>query len=350
VVDLATGSPDPAFLPDLQRALSGLPLPQHLYGTPCDESGLLRIAADAFSDDGVNPDFLTIVGGGMAGVQRTLEAHLRPGDRVAVEDPGYHVIHDLLHAIGLVPEPVAIDESGLRPEGLEEALRHQVAAVVVTPRAQNPTGAALDAPRARALRGLLQRRPDVLLVEDDHSGPVAGAPLHTLTTTPGLQHWAIVRSVSKWLGPDLRCAVMSGDGVTISRIEGRESLGTGWVSHILQSLVVALATDPAVLGRVEQAREEYTVRRQALVFELDRRGIPAWGRSGLNVWVPVEDEAVAAQALLDAGYAVAHGDQFRLRSGAGIRIAIGQMQVADAPRIAEVLAQPVLRRPALRFG
>ncbi|MFZ0216548.1 MAG: aminotransferase class I/II-fold pyridoxal phosphate-dependent enzyme [Candidatus Dormiibacterota bacterium] len=350
VLDLATGSPDPAFLPDLRQTALGLALPQHLYGTPCDESGLLRLAAEGFVRDGVSPDFLTVVGGGMAGVERTLEAHLRPGDRIALEDPSYHVVHDLALAMGLVPEPVPIDQSGFLPDAFEEALHHQVAAVVVTPRAQNPTGAALDAARARTLRGLLAKRPDVLLVEDDHSGPVAGASLHTLTTTHGREHWAIIRSVSKWLGPDLRLAVMSGDPGTISRIEGRQALGTGWVSHVLQSLVVALAADPSVLQGVEQAAAAYTARRHALVNELGRRGVTAWGRSGLNVWVPVDDETASAQALLDAGYAVARGDQFRLRTRPGIRIAIGRMDIADAPRIADTLTQPNLRRPQVRLG
>jgi DNA-binding transcriptional MocR family regulator len=46
--------------------------------------------------------------------------------------------------------------------------------VILTPRAQNPTGAALDERRARDLRKVLDDFPAVLLIEDDHAGPVAG--------------------------------------------------------------------------------------------------------------------------------------------------------------------------------
>ena len=68
------------------------------------------------------------------------------------------------------------DETGPVPDDLARALRAGVAAFILTPRAQNPTGAALDAARVRELRRVLGRHPDVLVVEDDHAGPVAGAP------------------------------------------------------------------------------------------------------------------------------------------------------------------------------
>ncbi len=349
-IDLTSGNPDFAFLPDLRQAASRLALPQRPYGVPCDDAELLQVAADWLLRDGVSPDFLSVVSGGMSGIERSLDAHLRPGDRVALEDPSYHTAHDLLRAHGLIAQPVTIDEFGMIPEALEEALRRQVAAVIETPRAQNPTGAAFDARRARDLRRVLHAWPEVLLIEDDHSGPVAGSPLHTLTTTPGLRHWTIVQSVSKWLGPDLRLAVMAGDAVTIARIEGRQRLGPGWVSYILQSLVVELVRDPGVWALVDQARSAYEDRRRALVRELGHQGITVWGRSGLNVWVPVEDELLARRALLEAGWAVAAGEQFRLRTPSGVRLSVGNLSVADAARIAQALTRPVLRRAPTRTG
>src|SRR5207247_2282200 len=122
-----------------------------------------------------------------------------PGDRVAVEDPGDSGVLDLLGALGLVPEPMALDDEGVRPEALAAALAGGAQAVVLTPRAQNPTGAAFTPSRARRLRVLLDEHPGLLVVEDDHAGPVAGVPALTVCHRRR-ERWAVVRSVSKWLG------------------------------------------------------------------------------------------------------------------------------------------------------
>ena len=45
-------------------------------------------------------------------LERILSAHLRAGDRVAIEDPAFFSVIDLLGALGLIPVPVAIDDLG----------------------------------------------------------------------------------------------------------------------------------------------------------------------------------------------------------------------------------------------
>jgi DNA-binding transcriptional MocR family regulator len=335
--DLSQGNPDPSLLPDLGPALARLRPKQHLYGEPAHTPALLELGAAELQLEGVPVDHLVAVGGALDGIERALVARLRPGDRVALEDPGYPAIHDLLLALGLVPEPVPIDERGYIPEALESALRRPLAALVITPRAQNPTGAALDEARARELNELLGRRGDVLVIEDDHAGPVSGRPLAALSSAPP-ERWAFVRSVSKSLGPDLRLALMAGDPVTISRAQGRQQLGTGWVSHLLQDLVVELWRDPAVGRLLERAGAAYAERREALVRAFAEHDLAAQGASGFNVWLPVPDEQAAVRRLLEAGWAVAAGERFRHRTGPGIRISIGRLLSEEAPRLAEALA------------
>lgn len=282
----------------------------------------------------------------MDGIERVLQAHLRPGDRVVVEDPGYPAVLDLLGALGLAPVPVDIDDFGPLPDRLSEALSRDIAAVILTPRAQNPTGAALDKNRARALRQILDRRGDVLVIEDDHAGVVAGAPAHTLCH-PKKPRWAVIRSVSKSLGPDLRLALLAADPTTASRVQGRQALGAGWVSHILQATVAELLLSPSVSRQVQTAAKRYAERRVALITALARHGLPARGRSGLNVWVPVAEEAALLAALAEAGWAVRAGDRYRLLSPPALRVTVASLLPQDAGRLARDMASCLRPRPAV---
>jgi DNA-binding transcriptional MocR family regulator len=224
-----------------------------------------------------------------------------------------------------------IDERGplLVPAGVQ--------AVVITPRGQNPTGAALGRD--------LQIPPGVLVIEDDHLGDVAGVPARTLT--PGRDRWAVIRSTSKWLGPDLRLAVVTGDAATLRRVQGRQAVGPGWVSTLIQRTVAALRSDPDIEALAEQAATVYAGRRRALLTALQGHGIAATGATGLNVWIPVEDEDAVVAGLLAAGWAVTPGARFRLQSPPAIRVTASTLRPEEARRLAADLAA-VLATPLRR--
>jgi DNA-binding transcriptional MocR family regulator len=338
VRNLMVGSPDPALLPRLPPVTP----PPRLYGDPPVTSRLGRVAAERFRADGIDPAHLAVVGGALDGVERVLGAWLRAGDRVAVEDPGYPPAADLLGAMDLRVAPMPMDEFGVLPDALRGALARGCQAVLLTPRAQAPTGAAWDRARAGKLADVLATRPDVLVIEDDHAGPVSGAGAHSVTG--GAQRWATIRSVSKSLGPDLRLAMLAGDAVTVSRVEGRQALGTGWVSFLLQETVAELWEDPAVGRLLERAATVYAERRGQLVDALARRGVPAVARSGLAVWVPVADEPAATTALLRRGWAVAPGERFRIASPPAIRIGTGTLTTDEASRLAADIADGLTPR------
>jgi len=344
VLDLATGNPDPALLPDLAPALASIDTRPVLYGDALIDRELARRALERFRSDGIPAGELCVVAGALDGLERVLAAHLRPGDRVAIEDPAFVGVRDLLAALGLAAVPVEVDDSGIRPGALARALDAGVRALVVTPRAQNPTGACLDEARIRELDPILAKHPELLLCEDDHAGLVSGAPARTLVASAAFQHWAVVRSFSKALGPDLRVAVLAADDVTIARLEGRQRLGMRWVSHLMQRLALALWKDRGVQANLRAAARSYAQRRATLCRALAENGIEAQGRSGLNVWVPVPEEAAVVAALAEAGFGVCAGERFRLESRPAIRISVGSLPLERAEELAGALAA-VLGRP-----
>ncbi len=334
--DLSNGNPDPAMLPDLGRALRRTKPTQILYGSAAIDPALLEEMTAQFADLGVSVDQLTLVSGAMDGVERVLSAHLLPNDRVAVEDPCYTGVLDLIRTSGLNPLPVSIDDCGMVAADLEQALRAGARACVLSPRAQNPTGAAIDRRRAKELQRVLAGYPDVCVVENDHTGPVAGVDY--LSLTAGRSAWALVRSVSKSLGPDLRIAFLAGDPTTINRVDRRLQCGPAWVSHILQGTVLELLREPTTTALVSRAREVYTRRREDLIDALAARGISARGRSGLNVFVPVSEEAPVIRAMENAGWSLRAGEPHRLASAPFVRITAATLKAGDAAKVADDLA------------
>lgn len=347
-VDLATGNPDPALLAPFKSAIHFIEGGPRLYGDEPDHAGLTAFASTEFEADGVPARSVAVLSGAMDAIERILREHLRTGDRVAVEDPSFPGIIDLLAASGYGAVHFALDDDGPVPEAVSAALGRGCSAIIVTPRAQNPTGAAVGPERARQLRRVLRGFPDLVLIENDYAGPVAGAPFHTLRN-PSHERWAVVRSTSKFLGPDLRVTVMAGDDTTVARVRGRQALAARWVSHILQQLVLALWSDPSSGRRLARVGEIYAQRRNAALAALRARGIEVHGRSGFNLWVPVRDEARLVRALADRGWAVAPGERFRLQSAPAIRITVSALQPADADRLAGDLAE-ALRPTATGFA
>jgi DNA-binding transcriptional MocR family regulator len=334
--DLSTGNPDPALLPNLR--FGPPPNAPVLYGNPAVSAELAEFARTSLTADGVPAEHIAVTAGALDGIERVLAAHLRAGDRVAVEDPGWANLLDLLAALGVSAEPIRVDDDGPLTADLARVLRGGVRALVLTTRAQNPTGAAISAARAAELRALFAED-DVLLIEDDHCAGIAGAPLHALAGTT--RHWAFVRSAAKAYGPDLRLALLAGDQRTVERVQGRLRLGPGWISHLLQDLAVSLWHDEAATQVVREAESAYSRGRDALRAALTDRGVPSHGKSGLNVWVPVPDETVAITRLLSAGWAAAPGARFRIGSAPGMRITISGLAADDIDSLADGIAEAV---------
>jgi len=347
VVDCSTGAPDAVLLPDPLAILARVVYAPATYGTAPVDPGLAAIARRRISNDGVSADDVVCTFGALDGIGRVLASNLSPGDRVAVEDPGWAAVVDQVERMGLVTVPVEVDQEGPLPEAMWQALAGGCRAAVVTSRAQNPTGAAITASRAADLRAVLARYPGCLVVEDDHACGLVEAPLHPVVNDVG--RYAFVRSVSKGYGPDLRFAVVTGDRATVARLEATLATGASWVSYLVQQIVLAMWEDEGVDRLLARASAVYRDRRQALCTALRAEGVQVVAPTGLNVWIPVGNETITVASLLASGWLVAPGSRFRLASPPAIRVTTAGLAVEQAQSLAADIAA-ARRAAASRAG
>ena len=321
-LDLSTGVPDAALLPSLSRSLDRLTT----AGTPgsyLDEAVLPELRDVLLDEWPYAARDINIVDGAMDALDLLARTALRFGDRVVVEHPCFPPLLDLLDSIGADVAGVPLDAEGMQPQLLAAALSSPAAAVIVQPTAQNPSGISTTPRRARVLADLIERA-GIFVIEDDSAGAIASTPPISLGRWIP-ERTVHIRSFSKSHGPDLRLAAVSGPTQLIDNMLARRQLGQGWSSRLLQRILLSLLTDEGSRTEVQQAQQEYARRRTALVDALARRGVEVGGTDGINLWVPVHDEAAALVRLASQGIGVTPGSPFAVLPGmpAHIRVTSG---------------------------
>ncbi|MEV0232223.1 aminotransferase class I/II-fold pyridoxal phosphate-dependent enzyme [Nonomuraea sp. NPDC050786] len=345
--DCSTGNPDPNLLLDWPVSAGADPR-ERLYGEPRQFGEFVELGRRYHTEIGVGPGPTTVTSGAIDAIERLLSVCAGPGDAIAVENPTYPNDKGISAALGLRLLPVLVDHDGPVIDSVAEALARGTRVLLLRPRGQNPTGSRTSPQRAERLRALLARHPGVLVVEDDHLPWVDQARYATATTDR--HRWAVITSLSKVLGPDIRLAWLSCDDATARRVEGRRLLGSGWVSRSLQVTAHAALTAPTAKERLAAAADTYATRRLRLTSLLRDAGYDVTIASGFNAWIPVRDESTLVERLADAGWIVAPGRRYWLEPGpAGIRVTFAHLPEASLRAFVAALAaadQPTAAVPS----
>ncbi|MCM6775513.1 aminotransferase class I/II-fold pyridoxal phosphate-dependent enzyme [Nocardia sp. CDC159] len=352
-VDLSRGVPDPELLPDLTGALRVLARDgaiDQLSATYLGDAMLPDLAAVVAEDWPSRAERFTVLDGALDAIDRLLSTHVRLGDAVLVENPCFPPFLDLLTRLGARAVPVAMDQSGPLPGELAAAVAtHDPSALLLQPRAQNPTGASLSARRVRELADILAGT-DVLVIEDDHAAGIAHAPARSLGARLP-QRTVHIRSYSKSHGADLRLAVAGGPAAVLDPVIERRMLGPGWSSRLLQRVLLHMLTDPAARTAVADARAIYRTRAEALRKSLAHHGITVPRPDGINLWFPVADENAAMISLAAAGIKAAPGGPFEVvdhPAGDHLRITIAAIPDGEIATVAAHLAAAATALPTYR--
>lgn len=339
--DLASGNPAPQFLPTPAQLIQGVRgSAQSLYGVDPLMPELRAVCQQIFHKDTPLNTAHYVSYGAVDAIERLLQAFLLAGDKVGIEDPGYLSSINAVRTLGLKPVGIAVDPEGMVPQSLEQALAGGVRALILTPRAHNPTGCSLSRGRARQIEHILARYPEVLLMIDDHFWMLASSPYRNVIP-PGHLRWALIRSVSKGLGPDLRVALVASDAQTAERVSQRLASGAQWVSHLLQQMVVHGLTDTVLLAQTRAGQLAYGQARQYTMQALKKHRITFWDSDdGFNLWIPLDRDAEPVLAGLAArGWMVRSGKVFGVAQPAqGLRLTFSNLSADQATRFAADLA------------
>ena len=338
VLDLSTGVPDPDLLPDPRRALERVSR-RNITTSYLDQPVVPALEDHLRGMWPFEPEALTVVDGAMDAIDRVLSSVAKLGDVVVVEDPGFPPILDLLEELGVTALGVRMDEDGLDLESLREALDRKPVAIILQPRAHNPTGVSMSTTRAKEIAALL-RSSDVLVLEDDHSGDIAWEPAVSLGSHIP-DRCVHIRSFSKSHGPDLRLAAVGGAGAIIDPVVERRLLGPGWSSRLLQAVLLEMLRDHVTIETVGVARQSYRDRRTLMAGLLNEHGITTSGTDGINLWVSVADEKDALLNLAMHGIGAAPGTPFLVQPAPDhIRLTVGLIS-ENADSVASAIVDSV---------
>jgi DNA-binding transcriptional MocR family regulator len=335
-LDLSTGTPPSALLPDLGPVVAKVSR-QSLTSSYLDNPVLPELETRLRQGWPFNPEALTVVDGAMDALDRVAQVVVRLGDRVVVEHPTFPPLLDLLDELGADVIGIDLDDEGPIVAQVVAALRQQPVAIFLQPRAHNPTGITTSRRRMKALASELART-SAIVIEDDHSGDIAtGALVSIGTWLP--QRTVHIRSYSKSHGPDLRLAAVGGAGDVVTAVANRRLLGPGWSSRILQAVLLEMLDDEPTIETVAHARSEYARRRLLVAGALESRDVKVTGTDGINLWMTVADERSALVTLAAQGVGAAPGEPFQVRRDAPhLRVTVGLIE-ADHERIGSQLAR-----------
>jgi DNA-binding transcriptional MocR family regulator len=332
--DLASGNLDATLLPVLSLSADDAFPQQNGYDVSGDLPALCQLAGEWLSQQGASLGEVSVFSGALDAIEKALRSHATPGASVWVEDPCWPPLLTLLRHLRLKPLPLPIDAQGCCLP--EKDASKQGCAVILTPRAQNPTGMSLSAARAKSWREFLAKNPACLAIVDDFWGPLSQQPLHLPCAK---DNGLYVLSLSKFLSPDLRIALACGKPQLMQAMRADQYIRERWVSHILQQIAVKLWAQAQRDGLLVRAQYAYQQRRDALAERLHTlSGIPLPPGEGVHIWLPVRSEAAASQIMAQRGWLVQSGEPFRLKSGPAIRVSLANL----IPTQLETLAQDLI--------
>lgn len=210
-----------------------------------------------------SPDRI-IIGAGMEYLLGLL-CRLLNVEKVAVEDPGYPKIHQIMRVNGMEVSFLSVDDDGVIPDALTAS---DAEAVYLTPGHQFPTGAVLPAGRRSQILKWAREK-GKYIIEDDYDSEFRfdGRPMPCMQAFDP-ERVIYIGTFSRTIAPAIRVAYM----VLPERLTARYDEDFGFYSSTVsrfEQQTLFRYIDEGHFGRgLTRARNSYRLRRDALVAEV----------------------------------------------------------------------------------
>jgi DNA-binding transcriptional MocR family regulator len=274
-------------------------------GSPAGFEPLRRHLLQEGSQQGtVKPgDDLIITSGCQQALDLVARVLIRPGDKVALEDPVYPGLKHLLAQAGAQLLGVPVGPDGIELDPLERVMRRErPKLLVITSDFQNPTGGTLplDA-RAAILR--LARECGTVVIENDLYGDLRyqGDALPSLKQLDDSGHTILLRSFSKIAFPGLRVGWVIGPRAPLARLVQSKQLCDLHTDQFSQALLLRFAESGRLAAHRARMLEAGAERLRAVLAACARH-LPAGARfnrpqGGMNLWVRLPEPLDAGELL-----------------------------------------------------
>lgn len=305
IIDFATGSPNPADIPDdLLRAVSLEAFASHEFDgqpeSPIEGFGELRdLLAGHMRTRGVacDPRDVMVLSGSEQGIDLCVRAFLNPGDCVLVEQSTFFPALQAFRSAGARIVGVPVDAHGMRADLVDGyCARYHPKFIYTIPTFHNPTGTTMPLGRRRALVEAA-RRHQCLIIEDDAYGELAyGDDAARPVPLKGMENAGYViylSTFSKTVTSGLRTGWMVADPHVIDRLAALRRMVDQHTSASSQRICLELVKRGRIDGHIRALRAAYRRRRDLAVDALARyapdgmRWVAPEG--GYYLWVALPD-------------------------------------------------------------
>ncbi|WP_162794769.1 PLP-dependent aminotransferase family protein [Nonomuraea lactucae] len=328
--------------------------PPHSAECAAIEEGLRRaLAAHLHETRGLTctPQAIVLSTGIRQSVDMLTRVTVRPGDRVAVEDPGQPWLRDVVSAYGAEIVPIPVDGDGMVVEALPASIRM----VVVTPSLHVPLGVRLSDRRRRALVRLARgRRMTVIEIDRGSEFGYGVPPLNSLMAlNGGGPEVCYVNSLSAALTPTLGVGYSVTHAGNAARLLRLRAVADGSASLMTHRAVSHLLDAGQVAAHLRRMNAVYARSRRAVMDALAgaHPGAEVLGAAAGPDVALLLPEAVEcgglARDLADHGVRIGTFHDYSWsagRAGNGIVIGIGGVDEASLRRGLRMIAFRMSRR------